>query len=350
MLPRLMLPQLMPPLLMPPLLMPPRLMPPRLMPPRLMPPLLMRPEKTLRQTPPRRPSDMPRSMTGCGEGVAAAAGSTCRVEVRSVNNRGFKLTVRAREGFFSLEPRIEAAVRERFRRGTVSVTLDVQGSAAAATRRLDQDQLAAYLDDLERFSAARNLPLPQSLDGLLGLPGVVADAVPADAAAAGLWPLVAEAVAAAVVACDAMREAEGAALAADIRGIVAEVRLLVAGIRDRVPAAVARHRERLAERVGSVLAERGAGLSEADLTREIVLLADRSDIAEELVRLESHLDQFERLLAEPTAGRQLDFLTQELGREANTVAAKSADVEIAHAVVEAKTLIERLREQVQNLE
>jgi len=293
---------------------------------------------------------MPRSMTGCGEGVAAAAGSTCRVEVRSVNNRGFKLTVRAREGLFSLEPRIEAVVRERFRRGTVSVSLDVQGLAAAATRRLDHDQLAAYLDDLERFSAARNLPLPQSLDGLLGLPGVVADVSPAGAAAEGLWPLVAEAVAAALVACDAMREAEGAALADDMRGIVAEVRRLVAGIRDRVPAAVARHRERLAERVGSVLAERGAGLSEADLTREIVLLADRSDIAEELVRLESHLDQFERLLAEPTAGRQLDFLTQELGREANTVAAKSADVEIAHAVVEAKTLIERLREQVQNLE
>jgi len=293
---------------------------------------------------------MPRSMTGCGEGVASAAEGTCRVEVRSVNHRGFKLTLRSPEGFHRLEPRIEAAVRERIRRGTVNVALDVQGGAAAAFRRLDHAQLAAYLDDLERFSAARNLPLPQSLDGILGLPGVVAELPPAGDAVERLWPLVAEALAAALVACDAMREAEGAALAADMRGIVAEVRTLVVGIRGRVPAAVGRHRERLAERVGGVLAERGAVLSEADLTREIVLAADRSDVAEELVRLESHLGQFERLLDEPTAGRQLDFLSQELAREANTVAAKSADVEIAHAVVEAKTRIERLREQVQNLE
>jgi uncharacterized protein (TIGR00255 family) len=293
---------------------------------------------------------MPRSMTGCGEGVASAAEGTCRVEVRSVNHRGFKLTLRSPEGFHRLEPRIEAAVRERIRRGTVNVALDVQGGAAAAFRRLDHAQLAAYLDDLERFSAARNLPLPQSLDGILGLPGVVAELPPAGDAVERLWPLVAEALAAALVACDAMREAEGAALAADMRGIVAEVRTLVVGIRERVPAAVGRHRERLAERVGGVLAERGAVLSEADLTREIVLAADRSDVAEELVRLESHLGQFERLLDEPTAGRQLDFLSQELAREANTVAAKSADVEIAHAVVEAKTRIERLREQVQNLE
>ena len=293
---------------------------------------------------------MPTSMTGCGEGAAAAGGNACRVELRSVNNRGFKLSLRTREGFFGLEPRIEAAVRGRVRRGTVTVGLEITGEAAAVSRRLDCDQLAAYLDDLERFCAARSVPLPQSVDGLLALAGVVADAPPDGEAGERVWPLVAEALATAIDALDRMRRTEGATLAADMRAVCGEVRQIVGSIRGRVPAAVERHRQRLVERVAGLLAERGAGLSDADVTREIVLVADRSAISEELVRLESHLDQFERFLSEESAGRQLDFLSQELAREANTVAAKSADVEIAHAVVEAKTRIERLREQVQNLE
>ena len=293
---------------------------------------------------------MPTSMTGCGDGAAAAGGNACRVELRSVNNRGFKLSLRTREGFFGLEPRIEAAVRGRVRRGTVTVGLEITGEAAAVSRRLDCDQLAAYLDDLERFCAVRSVPLPQSVDGLLALAGVVADAPPDGEAGERVWPLVAEALATAIDALDRMRRTEGATLAADMRAVCGEVRQIVGSIRGRVPAAVERHRQRLVERVAGLLAERGAGLSDADVTREIVLVADRSDISEELVRLESHLDQFERFLDEESSGRQLDFLSQELAREANTVAAKSADVEIAHAVVEAKTRIERLREQVQNLE
>jgi len=293
---------------------------------------------------------MPTSMTGCGEGTSAAGGTSCRIELRCVNNRGFKLSLRTREGFFGLEPRIEAVVRQRVRRGTVTVGLELSGEAAVASRRLDRDQLAAYLDDLERFCASRNVPLPHEIAGLLGLPGVVAEAVADGGLAERVWPLVAEALEAALAALDRMRRTEGATLAADMRAACGEIRGIVAGIRDRVPAAVERHRQRLVERVTGLLAERGVSLSEADLVREIVLISDRSDISEELVRLESHLDQFERFLGEESPGRQLDFLSQELAREANTVAAKSADVEIAHAVVEAKTRIERLREQVQNLE
>ncbi len=293
---------------------------------------------------------MPRSMTGCGAGTATADGSSCRIEVRTVNNRGFKFSVRTREGFFGLEPRIEAAIRTRIHRGTVSVVLDIKGGPASATRRLDLDQLSAYLDDLERFAADRGLALPQSLDGLLGLSGVVAETTPGEDLVEQTWPLVAEALSAALDACDAMRAAEGAALATDMQGIMREVRALVATIQSRAPASVERHRERLLERVAGLLADRGATLSDADITRELVLLADRSDIAEEIVRLESHLDQFDRLLNDNSPGRQLDFLAQELAREANTVGSKSTDVDIAHAVVEAKTLIERLREQVQNLE
>jgi uncharacterized protein (TIGR00255 family) len=139
-------------------------------------------------------------------------------------------------------------------------------------------------------------------------------------------------------------------MARDMRSSLLEIRSIAARIRGRVPAALEEHRARLFERVGRLLEERGVSLTEGDLAREIALLADRSDIAEELVRLESHVAQFDRLLDEDTPGRSLDFLTQELVREANTVASKSADVAIAHAVVELKTQVERLKELVQNVE
>ncbi len=293
---------------------------------------------------------MPASMTGCGAGIATAAEGTCRVEVRSVNNRSFKFSLRSRDGLAALESRAEAAVRERVRRGTVQMNLELSGSAASVTRRIDSVQLAAYLEQLERFCAGHGLAVPTSSDGLLGLPGVTCDAAPDAAAVDRAWPLVSDAIGKALDGLEAMRRAEGAALAADMRLICRGIEGLVAAIRDRVPQAVERQRNRLHDRVAGLLAERGVTLTEADLAREIALVADRTDIAEELVRLESHVAQFERFLAEESPGRQLDFLTQELAREANTIAAKSADVEIAHAVVELKTLVERLREQVQNLE
>jgi len=290
------------------------------------------------------------SMTGCGEGVASEAESTCRVELRGVNNRHFKLSVRARDTLALLEPRIDAAVRGRVRRGTVQATIDLSGAAAAPARRLDTAQLAAYLDDLADFCAARDLPAPTSADALLGLPGLLVDEPAESAAVERLWPLVSRAVDAALDRYDQMRRAEGAALAADMRATCGEIGRLADGIRDRVPEVVSAHRDRLRERVTRLLDDRAAAVSEADVAREVALLADRTDVAEELVRLASHVEQFDRLLDEESPGRALDFLAQEMAREANTVASKSLDVGIAHAVVEIKTRIERLREQAQNIE
>jgi uncharacterized protein (TIGR00255 family) len=290
------------------------------------------------------------SMTGCGEGVATDGSSTCRVELRCVNNRFLKFSLRAREGFAALESRLEAAVRDRLKRGTVQMVLDLTGPAAPAARRLDEAQLEAYLGQLEHFCTRHDLPVPRSIDGLLGLPGILADALPADDTAAATWPLVSRALDAALGRLDAMRRAEGDAMARDMRATLREITAVAGRIRERVPAAVDEHRARLLERAGRLLEQRGMTLTEADLAREIALLADRSDIAEELVRLESHVAQFDRLLDDDSPGRALDFLTQELGREANTIASKSADVAIAHAVVELKTHVERLKELVQNVE
>ena len=291
-----------------------------------------------------------RSMTGCGEAAVSDAGTTVRVELRAVNNRFLKISLRIPEGCGALEPRIEAAVRERIRRGTIHVAITIIGAVAPATRRVDESQLAAYLDALGDFCAARGLPPPTGVDGVLGLPGVVTDAPGDPGAAAGLWPVVDRALKAALESLDGMRAVEGATLAADIAGACREIRGLVAGVADRLPLIVHEQQARLTARVAALLEPLGVTGDLAPVAREIAILADRSDVAEELVRLGSHLDQVERLLEEPSSGRPLDFLAQELAREANTIGSKSADVGIAHTVVAMKSQIERLREQVQNIE
>ncbi len=293
---------------------------------------------------------MARSMTGCGEGFADDQGVVCRVEIRSVNHRHLKCSIRTREGFHLLEPRLESAIRDRIRRGSLQVTLEVSGSAVPTGRRLDRDQLAAYLDDWEAFCDDRGLPTPQAIDPLLSLPGVLLDAPPDATAVEATWPIIATATTAALDQLDTMRQTEGAALVADLEQACSAIIDRVEQIRQRVPEVVAEHRQRLLERVGKVLEAHQTRLDENDVLREIALLADRSDIAEELVRLESHIEQFRSLLADPAPGRSLDFLAQELGREANTIGSKSADVTIAHAVVDLKSQVERIREQAANIE
>ena len=290
-----------------------------------------------------------RSMTGCGEGMAVDGVGSCRVELRCVNNRFLKFALRARDGFAVLEARAEGVVRGRVRRGSVQMTLEFTG-ADVAGRRLDSAQLGAYLDDLERFCAQRGLPLPATTDALLGLPGVVVERVIDGSLADRAWPVVSRALALALDALDRMRLAEGDALAADLRATCREIRELAAPIVARAPLLVEARRDRLLGRLTSSLGPQGVTVSSADVAREVALVAERCDVSEELVRLESHLAQFERLLETEAPGRQLDFLAQELGREANTIASKSPDAAIAHAVVEIKARIERLREQVQNVE
>jgi uncharacterized protein (TIGR00255 family) len=290
------------------------------------------------------------SMTGCGVGVAAEGDSTCRVEIRAVNGRQFKLTIRGREMLAPLESRIDAVIRGRVRRGTLHATVETSGVSAAGGRRLDRGQLSAYLDDLESFCSARGLPLPQTADGLLGLPGVIFDHEPDAASAERAWPLVERALAAALDGLDGMRRHEGAALAAEMRATCGEILGLVDEVRGRVPLVVIAYRDRLLERVTKLLTDAATVVGPADVAREVALIADRTDVTEELVRLASHVDQCSRLLDEESPGRSLDFLAQEIGREANTIASKSLDVAIAHAVVEIKTRIERLREQAQNIE
>lgn len=293
---------------------------------------------------------MATSMSGCGEASCTHEGTTCRAEVRAVNNRFFKLTTRSREGLATFEARIEAVLRQTIRRGSVHVSLDLSGSNAPGRRQIDEEQLDRYLRDLLAFSESRGLEMPATVADLLSLPGVVVEQRADASAMERYWPLIEEALVQATASLQAMRAAEGAAMAESIRTWCGEIRERVVAIRQRMPEMLAAHRQKLRDRLERVLDGHQEGVSSADLAREMAIVADRTDIAEELVRLESHLDQVVRLLDEESPGRSLDFLAQELAREVNTIASKSADVVVSQTAVDLKSTVEQIRELVQNIE
>ena len=248
------------------------------------------------------------------------------------------------------EARIEAVLRETIRRGSVHVSIDFSGRNAPGRRQLDVDQLDSYLTDLLAFSENRGLHIPPTVASLLSLPGVVVEQRVDAATLEQQWPLIEETLREAAASLQGMRVAEGAAMTASIHSWCGEIRERVAGIRQRLPEMLQAHRQKLRDRLERVLDGQPEAVSSIDLAREMAIIADRTDIAEELVRLESHVEQVERLLGDESPGRSLDFLAQELAREVNTIASKSADVAISQTAVDLKSTIEQIRELVQNIE
>jgi uncharacterized protein (TIGR00255 family) len=292
---------------------------------------------------------MLRSMTGFGAAASETGGASLRVEVRSVNHRHLVVKLRLPEAFAALEPEVEERVRAQCERGTVSVSLAHERTGAVAQARLDHELARRYARELTSLADELGVPPVLSLDTLVGLPGVLTDAAPpadGDGARAAVLELLGQALARMLE----MRAAEGAALAVDLRKNAAELAQLAARIQKRMPSIVRGHRTALAKRVQALLGGK-VPVSDADLAREVALQADKLDVSEELTRLASHLEQLERFVAKGgRIGRQLDFLVQEIFREVNTIGAKCSDATVAHWVVEAKTHVERLREQVQNVE
>jgi uncharacterized protein (TIGR00255 family) len=290
-------------------------------------------------------------MTGYGEAHCQRDGLAVAVEVRTINSRFFKLAVRSGEGYGLLEPRIEAIVRKRIRRGTVQVTVRVDRLRSPEDYRINAQVLNRYRRQLESLYREWDLSGVVSPESLLLLPGVV------DEDASGLptpsadWPLIAEALETAMENLTRMRAEEGRAMAGDLRANCRAAADSLTEIRRRAPLVADAYRTRLAERLKRTLAEYDVVLDAADLIREVSLFAERGDISEEIVRLQSHLDQFDAILDLPeSSGRRLEFLTQEMLRETNTIGSKASDVEIAGRVIDIKTAIERIREMVQNIE
>jgi len=291
------------------------------------------------------------SMTGHGEAHRHADGVSVGVEVRTVNNRYLKFSFRATEGYQSLEPQVESLVRQHVRRGTIQVSLLIDREPTAEDYRLNEVVLKGYLAQLEHLvgKAARDTAVP--IASLLALPGVVREPTAGLELIESQWPLIESVLADALTNLDKMRADEGRSMAADLAANARAIAAELAAVERRAPQVVDAYRSRLSDRLNKLLGELGVQIQPADIVREVGIFAERSDIAEEIVRLRSHLEQFDTVMAtDESSGRKLEFLTQEMFRETNTIGSKANDAEIARHVIEMKSAIERMREMIQNVE
>jgi uncharacterized protein (TIGR00255 family) len=286
-------------------------------------------------------------MTGFGLGDCGLGAGRLSAEVRSLNHRFLELRVRlpleiADHTFF-----VEQLCRERLGRGRYDVSVRMDGSVVAPPE-LNVERLRAAYQTLQsvRDELAPGSELPLGL--LAGFPNLLSSSAVSDPEP--LRGALAQAIGNALVSLDQMRAAEGARLASELAERLALVRELVSELSRAGPGLLEAQQKRLEQRLARLLGSVEA-LDPSRLALEVAVLVDRCDTTEEVVRLESHLDQFEALLGEPgPSGRKLDFLLQEMGRETNTVGAKCQDANLSHLVVALKAEVERLREQVQNVE
>lgn len=289
------------------------------------------------------------SMTGFGAARSDGGPAGVSVEIRALNNRYLKVTTKCVEPYNAFEPEVERLVRKAIHRGTIQVMLRVQRETAPDEFRLNQTAILSYLDQLRPLEA--KLGAKVELGALLELPGVVADSAAGGWDPMELWDTVAPIVEQAIANLQKMRVEEGRAMRLELLGYCDTLRAAVERVAARAPQVVEAFRDRLHERVRSLLAELDVKLDHADLIREVSIFAERSDIAEEIVRLRSHLDQFGTVIDEPEPpGRKLEFVTQEMFREANTIGSKASDIEISRHTVEIKSVIEKIRELIQNVE
>ena len=286
-------------------------------------------------------------MTGFGRAEINLPGARLSVEIATVNQKNLQVSVFGPEAWPALESAASGWIRTRLQRGKVTARV-TQAAASATQRQWDHEAVAANLEELSKLATRCGVTFSADGELLLRLaensrrPSVVlpdfaeAESVVRAAFEESLGNLV------------AMRQAEGAALAKDLNARLAKMSVMVVGMEEAEKAAPTRHRDAMLKR----LKDAGLDLDVSDerVLKELTLFADRADITEEVVRLKSHIAQFSTELLQPNCGRKLDFLIQELLREVNTIGSKASEIATTKLVLEAKTEIERVREQVQNLE
>ena len=290
------------------------------------------------------------SMTGYGEAHRRTGEWKIDSELRAVNNRYFKLTTRTSDGYASLEGAIEKVIRKFVSRGTITLSLRVSHESATERCELNREVLQSYWQQLHRIAEVTHAPPPADLGCLLQLPGAVTDQdISADPLAA--WPVISDVLKESLNQLQNFRKLEGESMHVELASQCLAVSEQLDRVAERSPGVVSDYRKRIAERVNELLSEHSVEISDNDLLREVALFADRCDITEEITRLRSHLIQFESVLEQPTSqGRKLEFLSQEMFREINTIGSKANNVGIAHCVVEMKASVEKVRELLQNVE
>ena len=297
---------------------------------------------------------MVRSMTGFGRAELRGDTLVVTVEARSVNHRHLDIALRLPRALAPVELDARRAIGARLERGRVDVSVQVTAVSEQASTRLVTDAALAR----EYVARARALATDLidlgvtgsvTLEWLLQRPGVVRIEEAEVAELVVPWPVLEEALGRALDELVARREAEGQRLAQELRGLHAELVAIVDTMEGRAPAAVARREARLRERLQTLLGT--TGVDEGRIVTEAAVWADKADVTEELARLRAHLAELTLVLDKGgPVGRPLDFLLQELGREVNTVASKSDDLELSQAALAGKGVLEKMREQVQNLE
>jgi uncharacterized protein (TIGR00255 family) len=287
-----------------------------------------------------------KSMTGHGRGTATANGLRVVAECFSVNRRQGEVALAASRELAWIEPRVREEVLKRISRGKVQVSLAVERSSQSAPVFIDRRRAAEFLSEAQSLQKELKLGGVISLETILAAPGVLHTD---DVTGRELWPLVSRALGVALDGLLAMRVREGAYLKKELARGVAGMTALVRRVRLLAPRVPKRQREMLLRRLQS--ARLPADVLDPRIAAEIAIFAERCDITEELARLESHLAQFrEHLESDGPVGRTLEFLAQEMGREWNTAGAKANDAKISLLVVEAKAKLDRVREQLANVE
>lgn len=290
-----------------------------------------------------------KSMTGFGRGEAEACGRQWVAEIRCVNHRHLDLKIKLPKGYAGLEEQVRKMVAGTLQRGRVDVLLSVSGDFSDLHKIDVNSSLAAtYRDALANLARSLDLANDTTLSGLASYPGVlVLEQKEEDLDA--VWPVMGTALRQAVDACDIMRSQEGEAMARDLHERLESFAADVRKIGSSIPELLERREQNLNERLQKLLDR--VQLDPQRLAQEVAILADKTDVTEEIVRLESHINQFRSFLeADEATGRKIDFLLQEFLREVNTMASKINDADIAHLTVSLKAELEKMREQVQNLE
>ncbi len=290
-------------------------------------------------------------MTGYGRGMAERDGRRAEVEIRSVNHRFMDVKLRGAPLDAQVEERVSVRIRERITRGSITVAIRLEGSAAGGAFSIDHGAARRVHAELVELARVLDIKPNISLDLVCAQPGVIVP-VESDRSSDVVSDCACEAVDRALDDLIAMRDAEGESLAADLGGRMDHLASLTAELVRHVAVAPQEAEKRLRDRLNRLLASGKVAVDEARLAQEVAILADRMDVTEELVRIRSHIAHVQEQMSQrgSAIGRRLDFLVQELGREYNTVASKSQSADIARLVVEAKAELEKVREQVQNIE
>lgn len=295
------------------------------------------------------------SMTGFGDAQLEEEGFSFLVEIRSLNNRFLKISVKLPDIASFAEPEITRIIREDLNRGSVTYTLHLKQTSGSAAMEVNQKALEKYVSSLEQAHQLRGNAdwLRVDLGSMLPLPGVCQFRPLSDQENAYLLEKIKEITRQALVRLQEMRAEEGKSLSADLLGQCQVIRENLQSLTGMTGRVLDSYRNRIQDRVNAMLGEANLKLDEDQLMKEVALFAERCDINEESSRLSSHLDQFEMVCQNEKVeqvGRRLDFMTQEMLREANTIASKANDAEISQHVVEIKVAIDRLKEQIQNVE